>query len=427
MNCISTCISITGPTGLGIEYIYTDDLGYLLYQRTDGYTGIAGNVMGPTGVTGPMGATGLPGPTGSSLTGPTGQSGEVIEFATIDSCCNLVLITNKNTYTAGPISCCTDKLNSTGPTGPTGPKGASISQVIIDTIGNLTVILSDGTRLNAGNYRNLCPTGPQGPTGAPGWATYTGPTGPSGTNGIALSTGPTGPTGLTPSFITNAIVNGTGHLIFSVTGVSGATGFIDAGYIYGPTGPTGTNPLDENTQQFSYFAALVNILPMTGATGTTAKQLSIPVNTSGLLNNSNPPINQIIFPHLAQNLNLQAFTKPGAGYFAVAPNIDLNTFELQALKNITCQIVKAYSWNQVNGAGNQVLVGTKNIGNGTKFPQFADNPYANPIEYVTVSLQVGDKIGLYPMSYAYGTSTDASSTVSYGNIMYAVTKIYSST
>lgn len=424
MNCISSCISITGATGLGIEYIYTNDNGYLLYERTDGYTGVAGYVMGPTGVTGPMGPTGLAGPTGSSLTGPTGQAGELIEFATIDDCCNLVLITNKNTYTAGPISCCTNKLNSTGPTGPTGPRGASISQVIIDTIGNLTVILSDGTRLNAGNYRNLCPTGPQGPTGSPGWATNTGPTGPSGIDGIAISTGPTGPTGLTPTFITNATVNATGHLIFSVTGVSGATGFIDAGYIYGPTGPTGVNPLDNNVQQFTYYASLTSILTMTGYTGTTTKNITIPAGTSGMVNVSNPPIYQILVPSLAQNLALQAFTKPGQGYFGITFNTTYQVYELQALQNLTCQIVKAYSWNQINGAGNQVLVGIKNIGTGPTFPQFADNPFANPIEYTTISLQTGDRIGLYPMSYSYNTSTDATSTVAYGNVIYAVTQIY---
>lgn len=424
MNCVSTCISITGATGLGIEYIYTDEYGYVLYERTDGYTGIAGNIMGPTGAAGPIGPTGSFGPTGSALTGPTGQAGEVIEFATIDDCCNLILITNQNTYTAGPISCCTTKLNSTGPTGPTGPRGMSISQVIIDTIGNLTIILSDGTRLNAGNYRNLCPTGPQGPTGLPGWATNTGPTGPSGIDGIALSTGPTGPTGLTPTFITNANVNATGHLIFSVTGVNGATDFIDAGYIYGPTGPTGTNPLDENIQQFTYYAALYNILNMTGYTGTTTKNITIPAGTSGKVNSTNPPIYQILVPNLAQNLSLQAFTKPGAGYFGITFNSDYQVYELQALQNLTCQVVKAYSWNQVNGAGNQVLVGIKNITTGTTFPQFADNPFANPIEYTTISLQKNDRIGLYPMSYSYNPSTDAVSTVAYGNIIYAVTKIY---
>lgn len=425
MNCISQCISITGATGLGIEYIYTDEYGYLLYERTDGFTGVAGNVKGPTGNTGHMGPTGMVGPTGSALTGPTGSSGEIIEYATIDSCCNLILITNKNTYTAGPINCCTTKLNTTGPTGPTGARGSSISQVIIDTIGNLTVILSDGTRLNAGNYRNLCPTGPQGPTGAPGWTINTGATGPSGTDGIALSTGPTGPTGVTPTFITSANVNATGHLIFGVTGVSGATGYIDAGYIYGPTGPTGTNPLNNNIQQFQYYAGLINILNMTGYTGTTTKTIVIPSGTHGIVNTSNPPINQILFPHQGQFLNLLAFTKPGSGYFAIVQNLYYNVYELQALQNVTCQIVKAYSWNQVNGAGNQVLVGVKNLSNsGTIFPQFADNPFANPIEYVTVTLQTGDRIGLYPMSYSYNTTPDASSTVEYGNIIYAVTKIY---
>lgn len=423
MNCISQCISITGATGLGIEYIYTDEYGYLLYQRTDGVTGIAGNVLGPTGYTGSQGPTGLPGPTGISLTGPTGLSGEIIEFATVDSCCNLILITNKNTYTAGPISCCTDKLNTTGATGPTGLKGASITQVVIDTIGNLTVILSDGTRMNAGNYRNLCPTGPQGPTGKPGWATNTGPTGPSGVNGFALSTGPTGPTGLTPTFITDANVNATGNLIFTVTGAFGATGFIDAGNIMGPTGPTGTNPLGDNIQQFQYYAALVNILNMTGYTGTTSKTITIPVNTYGIVNNNNPPINQILVPNLAQILNLQGAIKPG-GYFALQFNSQYNVWELRALQNMTCQVVKAYSWNQVNGSGTQVLVGIKNIGSSSSFPIFADNPYANPIEYTTISLISGDRLGVYPMTYSYSLATDSVSTVTYGNIIYAVTKIY---
>lgn len=423
MNCINQCISITGATGLGIQYIYTDDYGYLLYKRTDGYTGIAGNVMGPTGLTGSIGPTGMPGPTGSAFTGPTGSSGEIIEFATIDNCCNLILITNKNTYTAGPISCCTNKLNTTGPTGPTGARGSSISQVIIDTAGNLTVILSDGTRLNAGNYRNLCPTGPQGPTGAPGWSHNTGPTGPSGKDGIALSTGPTGPTGVTPTYITSAKVNATGHLIFGVTGVSGAVGFIDAGYIYGPTGPTGTNPLSENVQQFKYYAGLYNILNMTGYTGSTTKNIVIQAGENGIVNTKNPPVNQILFPYKAQILNLLAFVSIGSGYFASVLNTQYNVYELQALQNLTCQIVKIYSWEQVNGAGNQILVGVKNLGT-IKFPEFADNPYANPIQYVTVTLQAGDRIGLYPMSYSYNTTPDASSTVQYGNILYAITKVY---
>ena len=418
-DCISSGIPVTGATGLGIRHIYIADDGYMTYERTDGYTGVAGYALGPTGYTGPLGPTGSPGPTGLSLTGPTGSDGEFIRYATIDGCCNLILITNKDTYTAGPINCCTDKLNCTGPQGPTGAHGASISQVVIDTIGNLTVILSNGTRLNAGNYRNLCPTGPQGPTGTPGWAVSTGPTGSSGMNGSALSTGPTGPTGITPTFITNMAVNATGNLIFNMSN----TGPIDAGFIMGPTGPIGTNPLDSTTQQFEYFAALINIVNTLGVTGTTGT-VSIPAGTAGKINTTNPPINQILLPQYGINLNLQVALKPPYTYFASVTNPYYGTPELQARQNLTCTAVKVYSSTQTSGAGNQLLVGVKNIDASNTFPQFADNPYANPIEYTTLSLSNGDRIGLYPLSYSYGITTDSPSTVKYGNIMYAITNIY---
>lgn len=415
MNCIGQCISITGPTGIGIVSISTDSTGNVVYTRTDGQTGLAGNVMGPTGWTGPAGPTGEHGPTGMSITGPTGTSGELIEFATIDDCCNLVLVTNRTTYTAGPISCCTDKLSCTGDTGATGPAGAGISHVIIDSVGNLNVILTDGTKLNAGNYRNLCPAGPTGSTGPPGSAANTGPTGPSGIDGSAMSTGPTGPTGASPVFITDASVTDDGRLLLYT---SSSTHF-DAGYVRGDTGATGSNPMADAAQPFAYHAALSVFAWDTPVT------VSIPASASGrTLTLPSSPVQQILFPSLASGLNLQPYIKPGEDYFEAMLNPDYNVYELRATRDVVCQISKISASQQMAGAGTQVLVGIKNIEPGSTPVQFADNPFANPIDYIVVSLRAGDRIGVYPMAYSYHSSTDADSTVDYSAVLYAITRIY---
>lgn len=92
------------------------------------------------------------------------------------------------------------------PRGERGPKGDSIKSVSIDNDGNLNITFDDGTGYGVGNV-----VGPRGPAGAPG---------ANGKDG---------------SDITEANINGSGHLILTKT-VGGLTSILDAGYCVGPKG-----------------------------------------------------------------------------------------------------------------------------------------------------------------------------------------------
>ena len=78
-----------------------------------------------------------------------------------------------------------------GPEGPTGPQGEAgvgiVDAEVTDNPGDLLILLTDGTVINAGNV--VGPPGPTGDTGA------TGATGATGDTGATGATGPQGPPG----------------------------------------------------------------------------------------------------------------------------------------------------------------------------------------------------------------------------------------
>jgi len=76
--------------------------------------------------------------------------------------------------------------------GPQGPEGQSITNVVDNGNGTLTVYYGDGQTTTTSNLTG--PTGPQGQTGLQGIA---GPTGPQGSIGPTGALGPTGSSGPT--------------------------------------------------------------------------------------------------------------------------------------------------------------------------------------------------------------------------------------
>ena len=163
----------------------------------------AGNVRGPAG------PQGIQGPQGTQ--GDAGQDGTTITGASI-STNNLVLtLSDSSTINAGNVR------GPIGPQGPQGPQGdgdAGISSTLVNGSGNLIVTLNDATTLDAGNIK-----GAKGDTGDTGvgitnatlvganivlsysntstqdLGNVQGPAGPQGAQGVAGPTGPTGPQG----------------------------------------------------------------------------------------------------------------------------------------------------------------------------------------------------------------------------------------
>ncbi len=140
--------------------------------------------------------------------------------------------------------------------GPPGPQGVGIRSIIISETDHLLVTLTDDSEQDAGVLPEgpqgpIGPTGPVGPigpfgptgpqgvkgdkgdTGATGTAGIPGVQGPKGDKGDAGNQGPTGPAG---QHITNATINSSNHIIFTLSDNT----TVDAGEIPpGPTGATG--------------------------------------------------------------------------------------------------------------------------------------------------------------------------------------------
>lgn len=405
VSCIPECISITGPTGPGFISAYIDINGVLNFVKTDETIITTSYVIGPTGPTGGIGATGMIGPTGASLTGPTGQSGETINYVTTDDCCNLILLTNTGrTLTSGPIKCCMDIACPTGATGPTGKKGDGIANAVIDSAGNLIIITTDGREIPAGNYKNLCPTGPQGPQGAPGYSMNTGPTGANGINGYAINTGPTGPVGPLPVSVDGAYVNGNGYLIIELTNGDD----INAGYVVGPTGPVGQDP--NINQPFTYIAGIFD----TGI----SKTITIPQSTYGLVNGPYN-IREILFPNYPLT-NLYSITTDTN---LVTETVDFyGNVALRMEQNMMITVKKTISYkNNLNPNGTQLIVGVLNINNST-FPNLVDNYYINPIDVIKLKVNAGDVISLYPMTYSSTSFMEMNTSYIYNGIVFAITE-----
>jgi hypothetical protein len=151
--------------------------------------------------------------------------------------------------------------------GPPGPQGVGIRSITISDSDDLLFTLTDNTTIDAGTLPPgpTGPTGPTGVTGPPGPIGNIGPqgikgdkgdTGATGTAGIPGVQGPKGDkgdTGLTGSVgpegdhVTNAVINGSNHIIFTLSDNS----TIDAGLLppgptgnAGPTGPQGPQGVD---------------------------------------------------------------------------------------------------------------------------------------------------------------------------------------
>jgi hypothetical protein len=402
--CIPECISITGPTGPGFISAFIDTNGFLNFIKTDNSVVKTSYVIGPTGPTGIQGPTGNQGPTGLSITGSTGIDGDTISYVSVDECCNITFVMNSGKmFQAGPISCCANVGSITGATGPTGQKGDGISNAIIDTNGNLIIITTNGDEITAGNYKNLCPTGPQGPQGVPGYSYNTGPTGSKGIDGYAINTGPTGPTGPISIGVQNIYIDENGELIVVLT--DSAT--INAGSVIGPTGATGIDLI--SPQQFSYIAGLFdNHAP---------KTIVIPQSTYGIIDGlysirrilfSNYSVNNLV--GVTNNLNLITTTVDSLGNTA-----------LRMEQNMMITIKKTYSFvPNYNPNGTQVLVCVLNF-NGSTFPIIIDNPFSNPSDIMTLKVKTGDILSIYPMTYSSTSFMELNSSNTYNGILFAIT------
>lgn len=178
-------------------------------------------------------------------TGPTGPTGNGIRYAFIDSCNQLVFVYDDNMQnTIGNVMGPTGWTGPTGPTGALGPTGVGIQLVYLDSCCNLIVVLTDGSTVNAGNYSSC-----GGPTGAPsgiyyGYVTPSGSAWPSNITPTPTTSVPTAGsfyvnlnTGILYSF------NGTIWVYASSGGSSGTTPIVnpEGGILfYGPDSPSGT-------------------------------------------------------------------------------------------------------------------------------------------------------------------------------------------
>jgi hypothetical protein len=181
---------------------------YVFYD--DYWVEVGASQIGPTGPQGDSitGPTGEVGPTGGQ--GPTGPTGDT-----------------------GPTGA-TGEIGATGPTGATGdtgPTGTQGEQGITGPQGDTGPTGIQGVQGIEG------PTGPQGitgPTGAQGATGATGATGIRGLTGPIGITGPTGPLGPTGAQGIQGVTGPTGAQGDSITGPTGPQG------IQGVTGPTGS-------------------------------------------------------------------------------------------------------------------------------------------------------------------------------------------
>jgi hypothetical protein len=402
--CIPECISITGPTGPGFISAFIDVNGFLNFVKTDNSVVKTSYVIGPTGPTGNQGPTGSQGPTGASITGSTGIDGDTISYVSVDECCNITFVMNSGKmFQAGPISCCANVGSITGATGITGPKGDGIQNAIIDSNGNLIILTTGGQEITAGNYKNLCPTGPQGPQGAPGYSFNTGPTGPKGIDGYSINTGPTGPTGPTSVGIQSLYIDGDGDLIAMLTDSS----TINAGSVVGPTGATGIDPI--SPQQFSYIAGLFD--------NHTPKSIVIPQSTYGIVDGLYS-IRKILFPNYSVN-NLVGITNDES---LVTTTVDsLGNAALRMEQNMMITIRKTYSFiPNYSPNGTQFLVCVLNF-NGSIFPTLIENPFINPIDIMTFKVKAGDILSIYPMTYSSTSFMEINSSNTYNGIIFAIT------
>jgi hypothetical protein len=245
--------SAGGPTG---------PMGPTGPQGTAGAQGAQGptGAQGPQGVTGSQGIQGVQGSTGPA--GPTGATGAAGDSITsiVDNGNGTLTINygSGNSVITSSLYGPTGLTGPSGATGPTGSTGDAITSIIDNGDGTLTVNYgASGSVITSSLY------GPTGLTGATGPSGVAGPTGPVGSIGAA---GPTGPTGLTGA---TGVVGPSGPSgdpgIAGPTGPTGLTGSIGA---TGPAGATGSTGLTGATGSVGANGATGATGP-SGATGST--------------------------------------------------------------------------------------------------------------------------------------------------------------
>lgn len=240
---VPTVAGPPGPQGTGISSITIDGNYDLIVTLTDNASINAGTIPpGPTGPAGPQGPTGPAGPQGpigqqgiQGIVGPPGTPGAP-----------------GIPGVQGPKG----DQGSIGLTGPQGTAGLGIASANTNAQHHLILTMTDSSTIDAG----VIPTGPTGPTGNTGATGATGPAGPTGsqgpvgngiasaalngsnhliltlTNGLTTDAGvmPSGPAGPIGNGVASATINGSNHLIITLT-----TGTqVDAGAL--PPGPTGS-------------------------------------------------------------------------------------------------------------------------------------------------------------------------------------------
>ncbi len=260
----------SGFTDMGTTQLMS--VPYALYAGASagGPTGPAGptGIAGPAGPSGPSGDPGAAGPSGPSgdpgAAGPSGPAGPTGATGPGGDSITSIVDNGDGTLTIyyGTTSVTTSSLY--GPTGPSGINGATgapgatgdgITSIIDNGDGTLTIFYGSSTIITSSLYGPAGPAGPTGvaggtgPAGATGQAGSTGPTGAAGPAGPAGATGPigltgaTGPTGLQGPAGPSGVAGATGLTGLTgatgLTGLTGATGLTGSTGVAGPTGPSG--------------------------------------------------------------------------------------------------------------------------------------------------------------------------------------------
>jgi hypothetical protein len=218
----------TGPTGP---------------QGPAGATGIAGptGATGTQGIAGPSGPNGAPGSTGpagpTGVAGPTGAAGDSITSIVDNGDGTITIYYSSTSVTTSSLYGPAGPAGTNGATGAPGATGDGISSIIDNGDGTLTIVYGSSTIITSSLY------GPAGPVGATGTAGATGATGPIGLTGPSGATGATGATGIAgatgPIGLTgpSGAVGPTG--LTGPSGAVGATGAAGATGLTGPSGPSG--------------------------------------------------------------------------------------------------------------------------------------------------------------------------------------------
>ena len=245
----STVPGYTGSAGL---------FGYTGSAGPDGFTGSQGGA-GFTGSTGDTGAQGTQGFAGS--VGATGSQGN-IGFTGSQGIQGITGFVGSQ-GSVGPAG----NVGLTGNVGFTGSQGDTGLTGVQGTQGNIGFTGSQG---NIGLTGNVGFTGSQGTTGNIGLTGNVGFTGSQGTTGNIGLTGNVGFTGSQGILVSDAGIDGNGHLIVTLSNAS----TIDAGFSLGYTGSQG-NQGDQGNIGFTGSQGTQGIQGYTGSVAYTFRTVRI--------------------------------------------------------------------------------------------------------------------------------------------------------